>query len=315
MIGFATRDFDLREAATLRYIRRITSHTISCERGRLMNHRFFAVVSFLIAVLLIPSCVNAQAGKSSAVPGQPGQNLRGFVKTPGVSGYENQLADRIRAELNGLNPATDNIGDITVTLGSGAPHQLIVAPIDEPGYVVSDITEDGYLRVQRLPQFILPPIFNELYSAQPVKVETASGRWIDGVVTGLSVHLQPGRTDAPKSGDVENIYVDIGASSAAEARKAGVDNLSPIVINRRLMELNGWAMLAGGSGGDRFRAAGLVELLHRLDSSKLKGTLTAAFVVQQWTGARGLLRVLTTTQADEMIYVGGLLPGGPLAGA
>jgi putative aminopeptidase len=279
------------------------------------NCRCFTIFCFSIALLLFPSYLNAQMEKSSAVPGQPGQDLRGFVETPGVSGYENQLAGRIRAELKGLNPATDNIGDITVTLGSGAPHRLIVAPIDEPGYVVSDITEDGYLRVQRLPQGVLPPIFNELYSAQPVKVETASGRWVDGVVAGLSVHLQPGRTDAPKSGDVENIYVDIGASSAAEARKAGVDNLSPIVINRRLMELDGGAMLAGASVGDRFGAAALVELLHRLDPSKLKGTLTAAFVVQQWTGARGLLRTLTTTQADEMIYVGRLLPGGPIAGA
>jgi putative aminopeptidase FrvX len=280
-----------------------------------MNHRFFAIVWFLIATLSIPSCLNAQIEKSSAVQGHPEGDLREFVETPGVSGFEGQLAGKIRAELKGLNPATDNIGDITVTLGSGAPHRLIVAPIDEPGFVVSGITEDGYLRVQRLPQGVLPPIFNELYSAQPVKVETASGKWIDGVVAGLSVHLQPGRTDSPKSGDIENIYVDIGASSAAEARKAGVDNLCPIVINRRLMKLNGWAMLAGASVGDRFGAAALVELLHRLDPSKLKGTLTVAFVVQQWTGARGLLRILTTTQADEMIYVGRLLPGGPIPGA
>lgn len=38
---------------------------------------------------------------------------------------------------------------------------------------VSDITDDGYLRLQRLARSALPPIFNELYSAQPVQVETA----------------------------------------------------------------------------------------------------------------------------------------------
>ena len=124
-----------------------------------------------------------------------------------------------------------------VTIGSGAPHRLIVTPIDEPGFVVSEITPDGYLRVQRLPQNGLPPIFNEMYSAQPVRLETAAGKWIDGVVAGLSVHLQPGRTNPPKATDIENIYVDIGATNAAEARKAGVDLLDPIVINRRLMNL------------------------------------------------------------------------------
>lgn len=279
-----------------------------------MNRRI-AIFCFLFSILLVFRPIDAQTARSSGVPGDPEQDLRDFVATPGVSGYETQLADKIRAELKSFHPATDNIGDITVTLGSGSPHRLIVTPIDEPGYVVSQITEDGYLRVQRLPQFILPAIFNELYSAQPVRVETTSGKWIDGVVAGLSVHLQPGRTDAPKSGDIENIYVDIGASSATEVRKAGVENLSPIVINRRLADLNHGAMFAGASIGDRFGAVALVELLRRLDVSQLKGTLTIAFVVQQWSGARGLQRILSTTQADEMVYVGRLLSGGPVAGA
>ena len=108
---------------------------------------------------------------------------------------------------------TDNLGDVTITLGNGAPRRLIVTPIDEPGFVVSAITDDGYLRLQRIPQFGLPAIFNELYSAQPVKVGTASGRWVDGVVAGISIHLQPGRVNAPNPRDIENMYVDIGANS------------------------------------------------------------------------------------------------------
>src|SRR6202035_4067575 len=99
-------------------------------------------------------------------------------------------AERNLAAVSPLHPKTDNLGDLIVTIGSGSPNRLIVTPIDEPGFVVSGITDDGYLRVQRLPQSGLPPIFNELYSAQPVKIRTATGKWIDGVVAGLSVHLQ-----------------------------------------------------------------------------------------------------------------------------
>jgi putative aminopeptidase len=241
-------------------------------------------------------------------------DVEDFVATPAVSGYEKDLGEKIRSKVERLHPTVDNLGDIIVTIGSGSPHRLIATPIDEPGFVVSAITDDGYLRVQRLPQSGLPPIFNELYSAQPVGVETASGKWIDGVVAGLSVHLQPGRMNPPKLSDLENIYVDIGATSAAEVRRAGVDKLSPIAINRRLFDLAGQA-LAGASIGDRFGAAAAVEALHDLDPSKLKGTLTVAFVVQQWTGERGLERVLTTNQFDEMVYVGRLLPGGPVPGA
>jgi putative aminopeptidase len=279
-----------------------------------MNRRPFAYRTFAFAgwVLIVwPAAAQAQqapAGRTLQ------ENLAEFVAAPAVSGYEAQLGDRIRMRIAGRRSTTDNLGDVLVTIGSGSPRRLIVTPIDEPGFVTGNITDDGYIRVQRLPQFGLPPILNELYSAQPVRVRTGSGKSIDGVVAGLSVHLQPGRLNAPKLSDLDNIYVDIGASSAGEARRAGVDNLSPVAINRRLLNLAGQEF-AGAAVGDRFGAAALVELLDALDPSKLKGTLTVAFVVQQWTGARGLERVLSTNQFDEMLYVGRLTTGGPVPGA
>ena len=161
-------------------------------------------------------------------------DLKEFVETPSVSGYEQELTEKIRAKLASFHPVVDNLGDVIVTIGSGAPHRLIVTPIDEPGFVVSGITDDGYLRLQRLPQSGLPPIFNALYSAQPVKIRTASGKWIDGVVAGISVHLHHTDETTPSASDIENMYVDIGATSAAEARAAGVNILSPVAINRHL---------------------------------------------------------------------------------
>jgi putative aminopeptidase FrvX len=271
------------------------------------------IFAFISMVPSSPPCF-AQQAKPPAVPGNLGQDLADFVATPAIPGYEGELAAKIRARLAALKPAVDNLGDVVVTIGSGVPRRLIIAPIDEPGFVVSQITDDGYLRVQRLPQTGLPPAFNELYSAQPVHVQAAGGKWIDGVVAGLSVHLQPGHTNPPKSSDLENMYVDIGANSAAEVRKAGVDHLSAVVINRRLGNLND-EFVAGASVGDRFGAAALVELLRQADPSKIQGTLIVAFVALEWTGARGLQRILSTTQADEMVYVGRLLPGGPVAGA
>jgi putative aminopeptidase len=241
------------------------------------------------------------------------QELDELVQIPGISGYENKLAETIRSKISALHPKTDNLGDVIVTIGTGAPNRLIVTPIDEPGFVVSGITDDGYLRVQRLPQGGLPPIFNELYSAQPVKIETTPGKWIDGVVAGLSVHLQGGRANPPKSSDLENMYIDVGATSAVQVRKSGVDILSPVAIDRQAGNL-GYGKMAGASIGDRFGAAAVVDLLQDIDPSKVKGTLTIAFVVQQWTGARGLQRVLSTMKPDEMIYVGRLFPGGPVAG-
>jgi putative aminopeptidase len=275
----------------------------------MVRHVALWFVGILAVFVLCVGPAAAQGGGTVQVPGDLYDDLREFVETPSVSGYENQLGEEIRTKIVALHPVTDNLGDVIVTIGSGAPHRLIVTPIDEPGFVVSGITDDGYLRLQRLPQSGLPPIFNELHSAQPVKVGTASGKWIDGVVAGLSIHLQNDRANPPKSGDIENMYVDIGASSADEARKAGVNILSPVAINRQSADLANQKM-AAASIGDKFGAAVLMQLLRDIDPAKIKGTLTVAFVVQQRTGGRGLERMLDKIPADEAIYVGRLLPGG-----
>src|SRR5580700_6618321 len=179
------------------------------------------ILTGLSSTLFLACALPSRAQLSNEVtPHEASFNsLKSLDDVLAISGYEKPLVDQISSQLAAFHPQVDNISDVVVTLGNGAPHRLLVTPIDEPGFVVSGITDDGYLRVQRLPQNGLPPIFNELYGAQPVKVETTSGKWIDGVVAGLSVHLQPGRQNPPRLTDLENIYVDIGATSAAEARK------------------------------------------------------------------------------------------------
>jgi putative aminopeptidase FrvX len=273
--------------------------------------RFLAILAFVFSLFCLRPTA-AQTTPEPKVPGDLTSDLKDFVETPSVSGYENQLSEKIRAKLGAFHPVTDNLGDVIVTIGGGAPHRLIVAPIDEPGFVVSGITDDGYLRLQRLPQRgNLPLIFNELHSAQPVRIRTAGNQWIDGVVAGESVHLQQNGSvrPTPDARDLENVYVDIGATSAAEARKAGVDILSPVAINRRLISLAN-DKIAGASVGDKFGAAALVDLLRSGAVGQVKGTLTVAFVTQQRLGGRGLDRILTTNKADEMIYVGEMLRGG-----
>jgi len=246
-----------------------------------------------------------------AVPGfaQKGlsQNLRDLVETPGVSGYESAVAEKIRAAAKPHKLESDNLGNLSITLGSGAPHRLLVAPMDEPGYVVSAITDDGYLRVQRLPQTAPHGLFDQLQFAQPVQIHTRKGKWVTGVVAGLSTHLQGARRDAPRSNHPDDMYIDIGASSRAEARQAGVDVLDPIAIERQLLPM-GFNKMAGNALGDRFGAAALLEVLRRIDPAKVRGTLTIAFVTQQWAGARGLDRLTQRIKADEIIYVGRQVP-------
>jgi putative aminopeptidase FrvX len=234
---------------------------------------------------------------------------QGPEDTPAVSGYEQQLASEIRSSIKAFSPQTDNLGNVYVTLGTGAPHRLIVAPIDQPGYVVSEITSDGYLRVQRLPQRAPNAVFDLLHAAQPVWVITRDAKWIAGVFSGLSVHLQPGRQNVPTMAHPDEMYVDIGASSAEEVRAAGVDLLDPISLPQ-YPQMIGTQEIGGPATGDRFGRSVLLQLLRLLAAHKenISGTLTIAFATQQWTGGRGLDRLLNELHPDELIYVGRIMP-------
>ncbi|HEV8181934.1 MAG TPA: hypothetical protein VGQ61_06145, partial [Candidatus Angelobacter sp.] len=282
-------------------------------------------LALIVTIFIAPLCSSALVQAERPVPAQPGtqsitNTLRELVETPAVSGYEQDVAKKIAARLKAMPQKyaakTDNLGNVMVTLGSGPPKRLIAAPIDEPGFVVSGITPEGYLTLQRLPQGGNLPLFNELYAAQPVKLQTPKGEWISGAVAGVSIHLQPQRQHPPSMADLDNMYVDVGATSAEQARAGGADVLSPLALDRTLYSLGTGKEYASPAIGDRFGAAALLELLRSIDAGKLKGTLTVAFVTQQWLGARGLQKVLYQLNPDELIYVGRLqrAPAPPAGG-
>lgn len=254
----------------------------------------------LIAVLAVQT-VSGQSpnGLQFADVGQ-------LAEIPAVSGYEQGLSARVREQLKALSPKTDNLGDIYVTVGSGAPHRLLVTAIDEPGYIVSGITPDGYLRVQRLPQAPPNSVFDLLHAAQPVWVMTRYGKKVPGVFAGLSVHLQPFRLNVPKMSDTDQMYVDIGATNSEEVQAAGVDILDPVTLRRQRFSVGqGWA---GSAVGDRFGCQVLLHIADQIKMSKKSGATTIAFVTQQWTGGRGLNHILEEIRPDETVYVGRVRP-------
>ena len=227
--------------------------------------------------------------------------------TAAISGYEQELSKELARELKDFAPKTDNVGNVWVEFGSGEPHRLIATGIDQPGYVVSAITSDGYLRVQRLPQGTPNAVFDALNFAQPVWVLTRSGKKVNGVFAGLSVHLQPGRVNGPKMNHPDEMYVDLGAKSAEEARAAGVDVLDPIMPQTNWMTI-GNSGVAGLGALNYVDIRILTALIREMKASKANGTTTFAFLAQQYTGARGLSRILTEISASEMIYVGRVRP-------
>jgi putative aminopeptidase FrvX len=259
-----------------------------------------AQFGFLVAASMLTITSPGVSGQSSGALrfADAGQ----LAEIPAVSGYEQELTARICEQLKDLAPKTDNLGNVYVTVGSGSPHRLLVTAIDEPGYVVSGITPDGFLRIQRLPQAPPNAVFDLLHSAQSVWVITREGKKLSGVFAGLSVHLQPQRLTPPKPSDLDQMYVDIGAKTREEVRAAGIDVLDPVTLQRqRFSVAEGWA---GPAVGDRFGSQALLRIADDIKKSTKSGTTTIAFVTQQWTGGRGLNRILEELHPDELVYVG-----------
>src|SRR5215468_9761301 len=250
-------------------------------------------LSSAVVLLALACCSSAQTPTAVSRLGQ----------IPAVSGYEQPLIEELRSQLHSFSRKTDNLGNLWVSFGSGSPHRLLVTSVDEPGYDDRDITPDGFLRVQRLPQAAPNPVFDTLHFAQPIWVRTRSGKKVPGVFAGLSVHLQPARVNSPKMNHPDEMYVDIGATSPADVRAAGVDLLDPIALQRKRFPV-GQGGEAGPSAGDRFGCTVLSQLLERIKDTQAKGTTTVAFLTQQWTGGRGLNRLLEEIKPDEMIFVG-----------
>ncbi len=240
------------------------------------------------------------------------ETLRWIPRRTAVAGYEYGLLSELKTDLKDYAPRSDSAGNLIITFGSGTPLRLIATPVDEPGYVVSGITDDGYLRVQRLPQAAPNPVFDALCFAEPVVVTTRENKSVSGVFAGLSVHLQPGRVNGPKMNHPDELYVDIGAKSAEEVRAAGVHLLDPIALDEpRALHADRFPVNyeAGRAVDDRFGMAALLELLPKLKLSKslqTQGTTVIAFVTQSWTGGRGLNRLLEEIHPEEMVYVGRL---------
>src|SRR4030095_7272874 len=71
---------------------------------------------------------------------------------------------------SGARSEVDNLGNLTLELGSGRPLRLVLASMDEPGYVVTRIQEDGYLRGRRLARLSLPALFDQYFVGQPLSI-------------------------------------------------------------------------------------------------------------------------------------------------
>src|SRR5438477_4252078 len=212
-----------------------------------------------------------------------------FAGMTAVTGLEQAMTDSLLALLPGST--RDRTGNVTLTLGQGAPKRLLQCPLDEVGYVVGNITGEGYLLLRRVGARTTYPLFDQQIEGHRVTV-FGSKSPVPGVVAVKSTHLTRGRvaSGAPDPVfTVDNAYVDVGAASSAEARALGVDMLAPVSLAKRPLPY-GARLLAAPGSGRRAACAALVAAVQT--KPRAKGTVVVAFTVQSlYAGNSGLASV------------------------
>jgi putative aminopeptidase FrvX len=208
-----------------------------------------------------------------------------FAAMTAVTGYEQAMADSLVALLPGS--ARDRAGNVTLTLGRGAPRRLVSCPLDEVGYVVGNVMDDGYLTLRRVGARVAYPIFDQQLEGQRVTLFGRLGA-VPGVVAVRSTHLTRGRPASEQPFTVDNAYVDVGAASRADVLALGLGVLAPVSLTKRPLRYGDrGVLLAAPAAGRRAACAALAAAA--LAKPRARGTVVVAFTVQsRYAGNAGL---------------------------
>ena len=215
-----------------------------------------------------------------------------FAGMTAITGYEQSMTDSLLALLPGST--RDRTGNVTLTLGRGAPKRLVYCNLDEIGYVVGNITDDGYILLRRVGGGLrLYPLFDQQIEGQRVTVFGRRGA-VPGVVAVRSTHLTRGRPsrDEPPF-NVDNAYVDVGAASRDEVLALGISILTPVSGTKRPHRYGDRAsLLAAPNAGRRAACAALASAA--LSHPRVNGTVVVAFAVQSlYADTAGLKTVVS----------------------
>ncbi|MGD8902278.1 MAG: M42 family metallopeptidase [Anaerolineae bacterium] len=187
----------------------------------------------------------------------------------GPSGREEQIREIIRAEVESFvdEIRVDTMGNlIALKKGTGQGKKVMLAAhMDEIGLIISHVDDEGFLRAQRI---------------GGVDTMTLTGgrvQFADGTVGVIAPEKRP---EFRKDPDLSKLYIDIGATSRAEA----ADRLGQVVGFVRPFADMGQRVVSKAMD-DRIGCTVLVETLRRLEGSP--HDVYFVFTVQEEVGLRG----------------------------
>jgi len=199
--------------------------------------------------------------------------------------YVGEFADEVR---------TDDYGNAVAVLeGDGDTEVALAGHGDEIGFIVRDITDDGFLRIERI-----GGSDSTVSRGQHVTIHTADGS-VDGVVGQTAIHLRDRDDDSVP--EISEQHVDIGAADGEEAGEL-VDRGDPITFDQTVTELENGLLSARGMD-NRIGTWAAAEGLRRAAERGTDATVYAVSTVQEEVGVQGAKMVGFDLDPDAAIAV------------
>jgi putative aminopeptidase FrvX len=220
--------------------------------------------------------------------------LKDLTEAPGVPGQEGEVRRVMRRYLEPLSEIeTDNLGSIIgrKTGREGGPKIVLAGHLDEIGFMVTRITDEGFLKFQTLGGW-----WEQVMLAQRVEVVTRAGR-IPGVIGSKPPHILT-QDERNKVYQKKDMFIDIGASSREEAEAWGIRPGDAVVPVCPFTEMRNPDLLMAKAWDNRFGCALAIEVLRRLKGQPHPNQVYAVGNVQEEVGLRGATTTTNVIQPD-----------------
>lgn len=204
--------------------------------------------------------------------------FRTLTSLHGAPGFEHEVRKFMKEQLAlyADEVIQDKLGSVFGVKYGNGPKVMVAGHMDEVGFMVKRIRENGMLEFQPLGGWSAGVL-----QAQKVVVQSKFGP-IYGVISSTPPHL--GGSDQP---DIKNMLIDIGADSKAHAMELGVMPGAPITpMNEFLLTADKKKIIAK-AWDNRYGCGLSIELLKELKDETLPNTLYCGATVQEEVGLRG----------------------------
>ncbi len=235
--------------------------------------------------------------------------LKELTETPGVPGYENPIRSVVRKYMEELGQLSqDKIGSVICRQQgtSEKPRIMLAGHMDEIGFMVKQITPEGFIRFVTLGGW-----FDQVLLGQRVVIQAQKGDVI-GVIGAKPPHLLSPE-EREKVVKRKDMYIDIGATSKEEVEKAGVKLGDPVVPRADFIALANGSTYLSKAFDDRVGTALVISTLQGSKTVDHPNTLYGVATVMEEVGIRGATTSVRAVDPDVAIVlesdIAGDVPG------